>query len=68
MFWSIIGIIVAIVYCIFNVTTAKKMSAMRMKQEFVDGQCLVGKIFANIFYAPAWFLKGIKAVVLATIA
>lgn len=68
MVWNIIGIMVAIVYFIFNVMTAKKMSARRMKQEFVDGQCMVGKICANIFYAPAWFLKGVKAVVLATIA
>lgn len=68
MVWNIIGIVVAIIYFAFNVLTAKVMSAKRMKHEFIDGQCLIGKIFANAFYAPAWLLKGIRAVVLAAIA
>lgn len=68
MVWNVIGIIIAIIYFVFNIMTANKMSAKRMKQEFVDGQCMVGKICTNIFYAPAWLLKGIKAVVFATIA
>lgn len=68
MVWNIIGIAVAIIYFAFNVLTAKVMSAKRMKHEFIDGQCLIGKIFANVFYAPAWLLKGIRAVVLAAIA
>lgn len=68
MVWNIIGIIVAIIHLAFNVLTANIMSAKHMKQEFVDGQCLVGKVCANIFYAPAWLLKGIKAVVVASIA
>lgn len=68
MVWNVIGIIVAIIYFAFNVLTAKVMSAKRMKHEFIDGQCMVGKICANIFYAPAWLLKGIKAVVVAAIA
>lgn len=68
MVWNIIGIVVAIIYFAFNVLTAKVMSAKRMKHEFIEGQCLIGKIFANVFYAPAWLLKGIRAVVLAAIA
>lgn len=64
----IIGIIVAIAYVVFNFITAKKMTAIEMKENFIDGQCVVGKIFANIFYSPAWLLKGIKAAVIATIA
>lgn len=68
MVWNIIGIVVAIICFAFNVLTAKVMSAKRMKHEFIDGQCLIGKIFANVFYAPAWLLKGIRAVVLAAIA
>jgi len=68
MIWNVIGLIVAIIYIIFNVFIAKRMSAKSMKREFVEGQCFVGKVFANIFYAPAWLLKGIKAVVMATIA
>jgi len=68
MVWNIIGVIVAIIYLAFNILTAKMMSAKSMKREFIEGQCMVGKIFANIFYAPAWLLKGIRAVVVAAIA
>ena len=68
MVWNVIGIIVSIIYFAFNFLTANIMSAKRMKQEFINGQCMVGKICANIFYAPAWILKGIKVIVLETIA
>lgn len=47
-------------YAAFNLVTAKLKSAKEMKKEFVDGQCIVGKIAANIFYIPAWVLKGLK--------
>lgn len=56
-----------IVYLAINLITAKRMSAKHMYAEFVNGQCLVGKICTNIFYAPAWLLKGIRVLVLATI-
>lgn len=65
--WTIIGLVVALVWVVINIFTAKGMSAKQMHSEFVDGQCLVGKICANIFYAPAWVLKGIRCVVLVTI-
>lgn len=68
MVWSIIGVVLAIIYFSYNVLIAKLMSAKRMKQEFIDNQCSVGKILVNIFYAPAWLLKGLKAVVIAAIA
>lgn len=47
-------------YAAFNFVTAKLMNAKEMKKEFIDGQCIVGKIAANIFYIPAWVLKGLK--------
>lgn len=68
MIWYVIGIILAIAYVVFNIITAKVMSAKQMKHEFIDGQCIVGKIFANLFYSPAWLLKAVKAVVVLTIA
>lgn len=55
------------VYILINFATAKQMSARSMYSEFVEGQCVVGKICANIFYAPAWFLKGLRAFVLVMI-
>lgn len=64
---TIINIIAVIVYTALNFVTANRKSAKEMKRDFVDGQCLVGKIFANIFYAPAWLLKGLHFIVVATI-
>ncbi len=68
MWIKVLEIIVICLYLAFNILTAKLYTAKQMQSEFVTGQCLVGKICANIFYAPAWLLKGIKAVVLAVIA
>ena len=64
---KIILIVIAFLYAAFNVLTAKLMSAKQMRESFIDGQCTVGVIFANIFYAPAWFLKAIRFLVVATI-
>lgn len=56
-----------IAYILINVITSNLMSAKEMRKSFIYGQCTVGMICANIFYAPAWALKGIKAFVVATI-
>lgn len=68
MWIKVLEIIVFCLYLAFNLLTAKLMTAKQMKKDFIEGQCLVGKIFANVFYAPAWFLKGLKFVILALIA
>lgn len=67
MVFKIIFIVITFIYVVFNFITAKLMNAKEMKHEFVDGQCTVGRVFANIFYAPAWFLKAIRFIVLAAI-
>lgn len=56
-------IAVICLYAAINIVTAKVMNAKEMKEEFITGQCLVGKIAANIFYVPAWLLKALKVVV-----
>lgn len=58
-------LIIALVclYAAINIVTAKVMNAKEMKEEFITGQCLVGKIAANIFYAPAWLLKALKVII-----
>ena len=56
-------IAVICLYAAINIVTAKVMNAKEMKEEFITGQSLVGKIAANIFYAPAWLLKALKVVV-----
>lgn len=57
----------AIAYAVVNFVTAKKFNVWEMKTNYIDGQCLVGKVCANIFYAPAWALKGIRYIVLAAV-
>ena len=56
-------IAVICLYAAINIVTAKVMNAKEMKEEFIAGQCLVGKIAANIFYAPAWLLKALKVII-----
>lgn len=56
-------IAVICLYAAINIVTAKVMSAAEMKAEYINGQCLVGKIAANIFYAPAWLLKALKVII-----
>lgn len=58
---------VVIVWILFNIATSKIYSAGQLKKMIYSGYCTAGKIFASIFYAPAWFLKGVRVVVLATI-
>lgn len=60
-------IIIVVLYTAFNLITAKLYSAREMKHDFIDGQCIVGKVFANIFYLPAWVLKGLRFIVVAVI-
>lgn len=54
-------------YLIFNCIVARLLGARGMKKRFIDGQCIIGRIAANIFYSPAWFLKGVKFVVVKLI-
>lgn len=68
MMWiKAVETVILIVYIAINFVVARKMTVKEMYADFIDGQCTVGMICANIFYAPAWFLKGIKFVVLITI-
>ena len=67
MVTKIILIILTCIYAAFNFLTAKLMNAKEMKHEFVDGQCVVGRVFANIFYLPAWVLKAIRFVVVSLV-
>lgn len=57
--------IIAIVclYAAINLVVAKTMNIKEMKGKYIDGQCTVGKIAANIFYLPAWFLKVTKIII-----
>lgn len=60
-------VIAIILYMAVNFITAKRWNAREMKCDFIDGQCLVGKILTNIFYLPAWVLKGVRFAVLVLI-
>lgn len=56
-------IVALVIYAAFNLYAAKVFSVRQMKENFVDGQCAVGRVFVNIFYAPAWVLKVIRIIV-----
>ena len=60
-------IAVTCLYLAINFAIAKLADARQMKKRYITGQCVIGKITANIFYAPAWLLKGIKFVVNAAV-
>ena len=65
---KVLEIVGLLVFAISNVYVAREMSAKKMYREFIEGQCLVGAICANIFYAPAWALKFLKAAITIIIA
>ena len=60
MIGKIIIITVATAYIVFNFVVSKRMAAKEMAGKFIEGQNVVGRIATNIFYAPAWLLKGLK--------
>lgn len=60
-------IIATIAWLLSNIIVSKKMSAAQLGKMVYSGNCTVGKAFSSIFYAPAWILKGVRVIVLATI-
>lgn len=63
MIIKILIVMLIIAYALLNLTTARLYSSREMVSEFITGQCTVGMIFANIFYAPAWALKFIRGII-----
>lgn len=59
--------IVVIAWLLTNIIVSKKMSALQLSRVVHSGDCTVGKVFALLFYTPAWILKTIRVVVLKTI-
>ena len=58
VFWLLMAF-----WAIANVYVAHTMSAFEMRDEFITGQSTVGRIFANVFYSPAWLLKVVKVLI-----
>lgn len=65
---NIILAAIAVAIVAINIITALKFSAREMKEHFIDGNCIVGRIAAAIFYAIAWLIKGVKFIVLYFVA
>lgn len=63
LFLKIISIIALSLWAISNLYVAVTETEEEMRDDFVTNQCLVGKVCANIFYAPAWVLKVLKAII-----
>lgn len=59
---------IAVAIITINIFTALKFSAKQMKEHFIDDNCIVGRIAAAIFYAPAWAIKGVKFIILYFVA
>ena len=64
---KIILIMLVALYFVMNFVTAKIYNSQEMKRMYIDGQCTVGMICTNAFYAPAWILKFLRCVVLMLI-
>lgn len=63
VFWLIVFWLLVAFWVTANGYVAHTMSADEMCNEFVTGQCNVGRIFANAFYSLAWLLKFIKILI-----
>lgn len=64
MLTKILLVVIILFYLLCNIGVTKTMSAKEMYAEFVDGQCVIGKYCANIFYLPAWILKFLRIMVI----
>lgn len=64
----IIIAVAVLIVAVCNIIVAVQYNPKQMKKKFIDGQCVVGKIAAAIFYAPAWILKGLKWFITSTVA
>lgn len=63
VFWLIVFWLLVAFWVTVNGYVAHTMSADEMRNEFVTGQCNVGRIFANAFYSLAWLFKFIKILI-----
>lgn len=61
------SVIALIAYVLVNLIMSKLHSAKEMKAILITGQNLVGMVFSNLFYAPAWLLKGLRRAITATV-
>lgn len=63
----IIGILCLVAWAIANLIVAFNYSFKTMVECFWKEQTIMGKICANIFYAPAWVLLGVATAVLVVL-
>ena len=57
MIFTIIAIILCLIYAGFIIQATGWMTINDMKRRFWDEQTIIGKVLLNIFYLPAWALK-----------
>lgn len=53
-------ILIAATHIYFNWIVAYVLTTKQMKERYIDGQNTVGMIATNLFYLPAWIMKGLK--------
>lgn len=66
--WFVLAMVALGIYLVHNLLVAMMFNVEDMKRHYIDGQCLVGMICANVFYSPAWFLKGLRFAIVHLVA
>ena len=64
---EIFAIVIFSLFAICNLVVFFGMSLKSMYDDFWTNQKTIGKITSNIFYAPAWMLKGLLYAVVITL-
>lgn len=67
MIFTIIAIILGLIYAGFIIQATGWMTINDMKRKFWDEQTVIGKVLLNIFYLPAWALKLLRIALVAVV-
>ena len=67
MIFTIILIVLGVIYAGFIIQATGWMTIIDMKTKFWKEQNIVGKILLNIFYLPAWALKLLRITLVAVV-
>jgi hypothetical protein len=67
MIFTIVTIILGLIYAGFIVQATGWMTINDMKRKFWDEQAVIGKVLLNAFYLPAWALKLLRIALVAIV-
>ena len=64
---AVLGFVGMCIWFLSNLIVAMAFSARTMYEELFEERDIFGKILVNVWYAPAWILKGFRVAVNAII-